>query len=73
MTEITINTATIRLDQFIKWAGITATGGQAKEIIALGLVKVNGQIEKHRSHLLAPGDEVIVKGVCYRIKAAPTD
>jgi len=70
---IAINTASIRLDQFIKWSGIASTGGQAKEIITSGLVEVNGIVEKHRSYVLVPGDEVIVKGVCYRITAAPTE
>lgn len=70
--NIVINTASIRLDQFLKWSGIVSTGGQAQKIITSGLVEVNGIVEKHRSYVLVPGDEVIVKGVCYRITAAPT-
>ncbi|MDK2821125.1 MAG: hypothetical protein PWP31_1090 [Clostridia bacterium] len=70
---IEIESPVIRLDQFLKWAGIVSTGGQAKEIINDGLVKVNGKIETHRSHNLVPGDEVEVKGVCLKLRKASTD
>ncbi|CEP67738.1 RNA-binding S4 domain [Moorella glycerini] len=71
--NVPITTPSIRLDQFLKWAGIAATGGQAKEMIAGGLVRVNGQTEKRRSHTLGPGDEVEVKGASYKLTAAPVD
>jgi len=31
--EVIINTDAIQLDQFLKWARITATGGEAKRLI----------------------------------------
>ncbi|WP_406677381.1 RNA-binding S4 domain-containing protein [Moorella sp. ACPs] len=71
--NVPITTSSIRLDQFLKWAGIAATGGQAKAMIASGLVRVNGQVEKRRSHTLEPGDEVEVKGASYKLTAAPVD
>jgi ribosome-associated protein len=55
-------TNTIRLDQFLKYAGLAATGGQAKLLIQEGEVSVNGQVETHRSHKLVSGDTVTLQG-----------
>jgi ribosome-associated protein len=49
---------TIRLDQFMKWSGLTMSGGQAKHLIQGGYVFVNGELETHRSKKLHPGDRV---------------
>lgn len=62
LQEVRIETATIKLDQFLKWASIAATGGEAKIIIKSGIVKVNGRTEEHRGKNLAPGDMVEVEG-----------
>lgn len=42
--KIVIRTEFIKLDSFIKYAGLTDTGGQAKEIVLAGMVKVNGEV-----------------------------
>lgn len=44
--EVFINTDTIELDKFLKWAGIFSTGGEAKIMINEGRVKVNGEVER---------------------------
>ncbi|MFA4884664.1 MAG: RNA-binding S4 domain-containing protein [Desulfotomaculaceae bacterium] len=46
----------IRLDRFLKWSKISATGGQSKILIMTGEVKVNGEIETRRGRLLREGD-----------------
>ena len=48
----------IRLDQFLKLAGVAGTGGQAKIFIQDGQVRVNGEIETRRRHKLRSGDSV---------------
>lgn len=48
----------ITLGQFLKVAGLTATGGEAKQLIASGLVHVNGVVETRRGRKLLPGDVV---------------
>ena len=53
---------TIRLDQFLKLAGVVATGGHAKVVIQAGEVTVNGQIETRRRRQLRPGDVVVFEG-----------
>ncbi len=48
MKEIKIETEFIKLDQLLKFTGITDTGGQSKILISDGLVKVNGELTKAR-------------------------
>lgn len=60
MEEIIINTDTIQLDQFLKWAGAVESGGQAKELVAADMVTVNGIVAKERRKKLRPGDIVAV-------------
>lgn len=53
---------TIKLEQFLKLAQVTATGGQAKVLIQSGQVRVNGLIETRRGRKLRSGDRVEVGG-----------
>ncbi len=48
----------MKLDQFLKWHGVVATGGEAKYVIISGLVSVNGSVETRRGRKLDPGDRV---------------
>ncbi|MGO1369403.1 MAG: S4 domain-containing protein YaaA [Senegalia sp. (in: firmicutes)] len=43
MKEIKIDTEYIKLDQLLKYAEITQTGGHSKFLIKEGKVKVNGE------------------------------
>ncbi|MGC8971307.1 MAG: RNA-binding S4 domain-containing protein [bacterium] len=61
MKEIYIFTETITLGQFLKWANIVQTGGEAKILIQQGLVSVNGKVETQRSRKLKENDIVSVK------------
>ncbi len=51
----------ITLGQFVKLAGLAETGGDAKSLVASGLVRVNNEVERRRGHRLAPGDIVEVR------------
>ncbi|TWU19414.1 RNA-binding S4 domain-containing protein [Allorhodopirellula heiligendammensis] len=48
----------IRLDDFLKAAGIVGTGGEAKVRIQAGEVLVNDVVETRRRRQLRTGDEV---------------
>ena len=50
----------IRLGQFLKLANIADTGGMARELIADGLVSVNGEVDRRRGRQLTAGDVVRV-------------
>ena len=58
--EIGIRTEFIKLDSFLKYAGVTDTGGQAKEAVLAGLVTVNGKVCTMRGKKIRPGDVVSI-------------
>lgn len=59
---IRIRTEYIKLDQFLKFAGLTETGGQAKELVLAGGVTVNGEPCLARGKKLRAGDVVTHSG-----------
>jgi ribosome-associated protein len=65
MQEIKISTEYIKLDQFLKFTGELETGGQAKELILDGQVKVNGEVEERRGKKLYPGYKVEFLGLVF--------
>ncbi len=58
MTTISINTPFIKLNQLIKFAGISFDGAEAKEIIKDERVTVNEELEIRRGRKLYKGDRV---------------
>ena len=54
--NVTIHTEYIKLDALLKFAGLADTGGEAKEAVQSGLVKVNGEVCTMRGKKLRPGD-----------------
>ena len=66
---IRIKTDFIKLDSFLKFAGLTETGGIAKEVIAEGRIKVNGEVCTMRGTTLRAGDNVAVEeiGIIFEI------
>lgn len=59
---IFIQTAYIKLDSLLKFAGLCATGGEAKELIGQGLVQVNGKVCFERGKKCYSGDVVELNG-----------
>ena len=57
---IFIETEFIRLQDLLKFSGMTDTGGQAKFLIQEGYVLVNGEICTVRGKKLVGGDKVTV-------------
>ncbi|MBZ8177423.1 RNA-binding protein [Corynebacterium poyangense] len=58
--DVPINGESIKLGQFLKLANLAETGGEAKELIASGLIRVNGETETRRGRSLHLGDVVAV-------------
>jgi len=52
----------IELIQLMKVLDIAETGGQAKQMVEDGLVKVNGVVESRKRAKLRPGDRIEVRG-----------
>jgi ribosome-associated protein len=63
-----IATEFIKLDSFLKAVNVAGSGGEAKLLIADGLVFVNGEPELRRGRKLRPGDRVEVAGHCYPVE-----
>ena len=67
MEEITIQTEFIKLDSLLKFAALVDTGGEAKIVIADGLVSVNGEVCTARGKKLYNGDVVEFDGQKIRV------
>ena len=63
MEPIEINTDSIQLDQFLKWAGIIETGGQVKLLIDDQIVELNGQAVTEKRKKLKDKDIITIKGL----------
>lgn len=57
----------IRLGQFLKWAGVAATGGYGKLLIQSGSVKINGRTETRRGYTLQCGDLIETEGCRFKV------
>ena len=62
MEKIIIKTEYIKLDSLLKLSSVTATGGEAKNIIKDGFVQVNGSVCIERGKKIREGDRVSVGG-----------
>ena len=55
---IHINREPVELYKILKFEGLVATGGEAKMVIAEGLVRLNGQIETQKRKKIVNGDQI---------------
>ena len=62
MKKITITTEFIKLQDLLKFANLVETGGEAKERIQGGEVRVNGEVCTMRGKKIRPGDVVLFAG-----------
>ena len=62
METIGIKTEYIKLDALLKFAALVSSGGEAKTVIAEGLVSVNGEVCTMRGRKLRAGDAVVFEG-----------
>ena len=69
MDTIQINTEFIKLDSLLKFAGMVETGGEAKELIQAGQVKLNGEVCTMRGKKCVPGDKIELDGRTVAVRA----
>lgn len=67
MRDVAIRDETIRLGQLLKLAGLVDAGGEAKMLLAEGLVTVNGEAEERRGRQLHRGDVVTLRDEIVRV------
>ena len=60
----------IKLDALLKFAALTATGGEAKQVITDGMVAVNGETCTMRGKKIRPGDTVTFAGHTLKVQSA---
>ena len=57
----------IKLGQLLKAADLVSMGSEAKDVIAAGLVTVNGEEELRRGRKITDGDTVVYRGSTVRV------
>jgi ribosome-associated protein len=67
--DVPIGDGSIRLGQFLNFAGLFDSGGDVKEAIIDGYVSVNGEVDRRRGRQLQLGDIVGFDG--RRIRVCP--
>ncbi len=70
--NVAISDASIKLGQFLKLANLVESGSAAKELLAAGVVRVNGQPETRRGRQLVNGDLVSVAAQSARVSDGST-
>lgn len=58
MREVEITTQPVELYKILKFDSMVSSGGEAKTVIADGLVQVNGQVETRKRKKIVAGDIV---------------
>ncbi len=71
--DIFIKTDFIKLDSLLKYAGVTETGGIAKEVISEGRIKVKGEVCTARGKKIYPGDTVEIEEIDMQLAVSAFD
>jgi ribosome-associated protein len=58
MRVVEITREPVELYKILKFEGMVATGGEAKQVIAAGYVKVNGEVETRKRKKIYSGDTI---------------
>ncbi|AQY03112.1 ribosome-associated protein [Microbacterium foliorum] len=66
--DVSIGGEMIRLGQFLKYSGLLDSGGDAKEVVIDGFVKVNDEVDRRRGRQLHDGDLVTFEGRTVRVR-----
>jgi ribosome-associated protein len=60
--DVFVRAVPIELCQFLKFGGLAESGGAAKQLVAEGAVRVNGEVEMRKRKQLGAGDRVTTGG-----------
>ncbi len=58
ITEVTLHSSPVALFKVLKFEGLASSGAEAKQLVAEGLVTVNGEIETRKARKLVAGDQI---------------
>ena len=65
--DVAVEEDSIKLGQFLKLADLIESGGEAKQVLSGGIVRVNGEVETRRGRQLERGDVVSVAAKSARV------
>lgn len=68
MQDILINKEPVELYKILKFMGMSASGADAKNLVADGMVKVNGQIELQKRKKIVSGDVIEFDGQKFKAR-----
>jgi ribosome-associated protein len=68
MRTVDITKEPVELYKILKFEGLVATGGEAKQLIANGQVTVNGEVETRKRKKIVAGDTIVVGEETLRIQ-----
>ncbi len=70
MQDVEIRTEPVELYKILKFEGMVGSGGEAKLVIAEGLVSVNGEVETRKRKKMHSGDVVEFADQQYLLRLA---
>lgn len=70
MRVVEINKEPVELYKILKFEGLSGSGGEAKSLIAAGLLRVNGEVETRKRRKIVDGDVIAVGGDTIQIRRA---
>ncbi|MCX8145179.1 MAG: RNA-binding S4 domain-containing protein [Azovibrio sp.] len=68
--EFIVRGAYIQLDQLLKATALVGSGGEAHAVVAAGLVRVDGEVERRKRAKLRPGQRVAFQGEMWVLRGA---
>lgn len=72
ISDVPVRSIPVRLGQLLQLANLIESGSAAKEVVAEGLVRVDGEVELRRGRQLHGGEVVQVDGAApVRVVHAP--
>lgn len=60
--EVLLSREPVELHKILKFESMVSSGGEAKAVIAKGLVQVNGEVETQKRKKIVAGDVIEFKG-----------
>lgn len=73
MRDVAITREPVELYKILKFEGLVASGGEAKQVIADGYVLVNGQLETRKRKKIVSGDVIEFGDDIIRVQLATVD
>ncbi|UTA48442.1 RNA-binding S4 domain-containing protein [Simiduia sp. 21SJ11W-1] len=71
MQEVVITREPVELYKILKFEGLCASGAEAKNAVAAGLVQVNGEQELRKRRQIVGGDVIAFEGETLKILFQP--